>query len=251
MPAMAIDGAEITSRVLAERPRIFSAAEALRGALNLGADLLLPPVCIFHRSSALLKARRASALRYRRAFTFGRGNRRSASLRPGVGFGALFLDHARPDPELQIWGRHEGVPLFGRWMAAAGAELLAGADVIVPVPLYRSRLWSRRFNQSAMLAQEVGKLAGVPVDCFLLARVKRTQAQVGLTAAQRRKNVAGAFRLTAAKGALREKRIVVVDDVITTGATAEACARVLKRAGAARVDILALARAVEPSALLL
>src|SRR4029079_1277982 len=92
--------------------------------------------------------------------------------------------------------RHEGVPLFGRWMAAAGAELLAGADVIVPVPLYRSRLWSRRFNQSAMLAQEVGKLAGVPVDCFLLARVKRTQAQVGLTAAQRRKNVAGAFRAT-------------------------------------------------------
>ena len=144
--------------------------------------------------------------------------------------------------------RHEGVPLFGRWMAAAGAELLAGADVIVPVPLYRSRLWSRRFNQSAMLAQEVGKLTGVPVDCFLLARVKRTQAQVGLTAAQRRKNVAGAFRVTAAKGALREKRIVVVDDVITTGATAEACARVLKRAGAARVDILALARAVEPSA---
>jgi len=143
------------------------------------------------------------------------------------------------------------VTLFGRWMAAAGAELLAGADVIVPVPLYRSRLWSRRFNQSAMLAQEVGKLAGVPVDCFLLARVKRTQAQVGLTAAQRRKNVAGAFRLTAAKGALRQKRIVVVDDVITTGATAEACARVLKRAGAARVDILALARAVEPSALLL
>jgi predicted amidophosphoribosyltransferase len=92
-------------------------------------------------------------------------------------------------------------------MAAAGAELLAGADVIV---------WSRRFNRSAMLAQEVGKLAGVPVECFLLARVKRTQAQVGLTAAQRRKNVAGAFRVTAAKGALREKRIVVVDDVITT-----------------------------------
>ena len=146
--------------------------------------------------------------------------------------------------------RHEGVPLFGRWMATAGAELLADADVILPVPLYRSRLWSRRFNQSAMLAQAVGHLTGVPVDCFLLARVKRTHAQVGLTAAQRRKNVAGAFRVTAAR-ALCGKRIVVVDDVITTGATAEACARVLKRAGAARVDILALARAVEPSAMLL
>ena len=65
--------------------------------------------------------------------------------------------------------RHEGVPLFGRWMATAGAELLADADVILPVPLYRSRLWSRRFNQSAMLAQAVGHLTGVAVDCFLLA----------------------------------------------------------------------------------
>ena len=135
-------------------------------------------------------------------------------------------------------------------MATAGAELLADADVILPVPLYRSRLWSRRFNQSAMLAHAVGHLTGVPVDCFLLARVKRTHAQVGLTAAQRRKNVSGAFRVTAAKGrvagqAHRRGR------VITTGATAEACARVLKRAGAARVDILALARAVEPSAMLL
>jgi ComF family protein len=146
--------------------------------------------------------------------------------------------------------RHEGVPLFGRWMASAGAELLADADMIVPVPLYHSRLWSRRFNQSAMIAQELGKLTGVPIDCFMLAMVKRTPSQVGLTAAQRRKNVAGAFRVTAAKGALR-KRVVVVDDVITTGVTAEACARVLKRAGASRVDILALARAVEPSAMLL
>ena len=77
--------------------------------------------------------------------------------------------------------RHEGLPLFGRWLASAGAELLADADLIVPVPLYRARLWSRRFNQSALLAQEVGKLCGVPVDCFLLARVKRTESQVGLT----------------------------------------------------------------------
>jgi predicted amidophosphoribosyltransferase len=68
-------------------------------------------------------------------------------------------------------------------MASAGAELLAYVDIIVPVPLYRSRLWSRRFNQSAMLAQEVGKLTGVPVDCFVLAGVKRTPSQVGLRGA--------------------------------------------------------------------
>jgi predicted amidophosphoribosyltransferase len=102
-----------------------------------------------------------------------------------------------------------------------------------------------------MLAHAVGGLSGVAVACFLLARTKRTPSQVGLTAAQRRKNVAGAFRVTAKRGQLRGKRIIVVDDVITTGATAEACARVLKRAGAARVDILALARAVEPSSMLL
>jgi ComF family protein len=147
--------------------------------------------------------------------------------------------------------RHEGVAVFGRWMATAGAELLAEADVIVPVPLYRSRLWSRRFNQSAMLARAVSRLSGVPVDYLLLARVKRTPSQVGLTAAQRRRNVAGAFRVLAPRPRIVGKRLVVVDDVITTGATADACARMLKRAGAARVDVLALARAVEPSAFLL
>jgi predicted amidophosphoribosyltransferase len=91
----------------------------------------------------------------------------------------------------------------------------------------------------------------VPVNCFLLARVKRTPSQAGPSAAQRRKNVAGAFRVTAARGQLRGKPIIVVDDVITTGAKAEACARVLKRAAAVRVDVLALARAVEPLVMLL
>jgi ComF family protein len=147
--------------------------------------------------------------------------------------------------------RQEGVALFGRWLVGAGAKLLADADLIVPVPLYRARFWSRRFNQSAMLAHEVGKNAGVPVDCFLLARVKRTEAQVGLSAAQRRKNVAGAFRVTKDRASLRGKRVLLIDDVITTGATAEACAKTLKRAGAGHVDVLALARAVEPAAFLL
>jgi predicted amidophosphoribosyltransferase len=89
--------------------------------------------------------------------------------------------------------RHEGLPLFGRWLKKAGAELLADADLIVPVPLYSWRLWSRRFNQSAMLAREVGRLARVPVDCFALARVRRTVSQVGLSPDQRRRNVAGAL----------------------------------------------------------
>jgi predicted amidophosphoribosyltransferase len=125
--------------------------------------------------------------------------------------------------------RHEGPPLFGRWLATAGAELPADADLIVPVSLYRSRLWSRRFNRR---------------PC------SRTPSQIGHTAAQRRRNVAGAFRVTAAREPIRGGRIVVVDDAITAGATADACARTLKRTGAARVDVLALARAVEPPAFL-
>jgi ComF family protein len=148
--------------------------------------------------------------------------------------------------------RHEGLPLFARWLASAGSELLADADLIMPVPLYPSRLWSRRFNQSAMLAHAVAKLTGLPVDCFTLLRVRRTANQVGLTAKQRRRNVAGAFRAAKSRRELlRGRRIVIIDDVITTGATADACARALKRAGAARVDILALARAVEPTSLML
>ena len=140
--------------------------------------------------------------------------------------------------------RHEGLPLFGRWLSRAGAELLADADVIVPVPLYASRLWWRRFNQSAMLAQEVARLTGVPADCFTLRRVRRTASQVGLTADQRRRNVRGAFKIERARrDRIKGRNVVVVDDVITTGATAEACARALKRDGAAR--------AVDPAALVL
>lgn len=148
--------------------------------------------------------------------------------------------------------RHEGLPLFARWLSKAGAELLVDADLIVPVPLYPLRLWWRRFNQSAMLAAALSGLCGVPADCFLLRRVRRTASQVGLTADQRRRNVAGAFKVDKLRaGLVRGKKIVVVDDVITSGATAEACARALKRSKAARVDVLALARVVEPTAIVL
>ena len=146
----------------------------------------------------------------------------------------------------------EGLGLFARWLAQAGSELLSDADLIVPVPLYRSRLWRRRFNQSAMLARRLSQGTGVAADCFVLTWVRRTVPQVGLSAEQRKRNVAGAFKIEPSRaGMVRDQRIVVVDDVITTGATTETCARVLKRAKAARVDVLALARAVEPTAFVL
>jgi predicted amidophosphoribosyltransferase len=101
--------------------------------------------------------------------------------------------------------RHEGLPLFARWLRKAGTELLADADLIVPVPLYPARLWWRRFNQSAMLAQAVGRLTFHPVDCFVLKRVRRTASQVGLTADQRRRNIRGPSRsIGRAEAASRE-----------------------------------------------
>lgn len=136
------------------------------------------------------------------------------------------------------------VPL-GRWMARAGAELLTEADLLVPVPLHRKRLFSRRFNQAAALAQEISQLSGVPFDPLALLRVKPTTPQVGLTRSQRADNVQGAFRVSQlGREAVRGRRVVLVDDVMTSGATANASARILLRAGATRVDIVVFARVV-------
>lgn len=138
--------------------------------------------------------------------------------------------------------RHDGRALYGRWLAEAGQELLAGADVVIPVPLSRLRLLARRYNQSAILAREVADRTGVPLDLHLLSRARFNRPQVGLTRDQRRRNLAGAFVVPRRRQpGLEGRNVLLVDDVITTGATAEACARALKRAGAARVDVLALA----------
>jgi ComF family protein len=135
---------------------------------------------------------------------------------------------------------------MGGMMTRAGAELLDEADVIVPVPLHRWRLWRRRFNQAMALARTVSEESGVICDPFLLARVKRTRRQVGLTKAQRQENLQGAFRVPPeAKARLKRKRVLLIDDVLTTGSTANAASRALLRAGAASVDILAFARVVQ------
>jgi len=142
--------------------------------------------------------------------------------------------------------RHEAVPLFTRWMSDAGRGLIAAADVIAPVPLHPWRLLRRRFNQSAVLASRVARAHGRPV-ALGLKRVRYTKQQVGLAFGARRANVEGAFRVTPRQAAaFAGRRVLLIDDVITTGATVEACAIALKEAGASAVDVLAVARVTDP-----
>lgn len=135
---------------------------------------------------------------------------------------------------------------LGAMMGRAGADVLEGAQALVPVPLHGLRLFRRRFNQSSALAQGVAKVAGVPVRLGLLERSRRTPPQVGLDRAARLRNVAGAFRVPeAARAEVAGRALVLVDDVLTTGATLDACAKALLRAGATRVDVLVFARVVD------
>jgi ComF family protein len=132
------------------------------------------------------------------------------------------------------------------------APLVAEADcerVLIPVPLHRTRLWMRGFNQSALVARELSRRLHIASDPLALRRVRRTPPLKGMSPQQRRKTVAGAFRIFD-KDAVAGKTVILVDDVLTTGSTAEACARTLKRAGAARVELVSWARVVRPSQLM-
>jgi ComF family protein len=136
-------------------------------------------------------------------------------------------------------------PMMGQWMARAGRELLMDADALVPVPLHWRRLWARRFNQSASLAGVISALTDVPVIHDGLKRVRATPQQVGKSKVERADNVQGAFRVVPEHGSsIFGRRLILVDDVLTSGATADACARALLRAGASHVDVLIFARVV-------
>ena len=138
--------------------------------------------------------------------------------------------------------RLEGVPAFARWMARAGADLLSPESVLVPVPLHRWRLWSRRYNQAALLAQSLGRHTGLPVDVLSLIRHRRTPPQGRLGRSERAANVRGAFTVTGSK--LAGRPVVLVDDVMTTGITLAECTSALLQAGAKSVDVLTLGRVV-------
>ncbi len=155
----------------------------------------------------------------------------------------LKLKHAdRPD-----LGR-----LFARWLSRAAAELIAEAELIVPVPLHRSRLFARRYNQAAEIARPLSRMAHVRYGPDLLLRRRDTGTQGAKSGRARRLNVRGAFVVPdRARTSIEARRVLLVDDVLTTGATAEACAKALQAAGARAVDLAVVARVREAADLLI
>ncbi len=144
--------------------------------------------------------------------------------------------------------RTDATPSFARWLLRAGADLLDANDTIVPVPLHWTRLFARRYNQAALLGRQVARVSGLPFAPEILVRTRRTASQGHLRAPQRRDNVRGAFAVPQVqRDRIEGQRVLLIDDVITTGATISACTRALTAAGAASVDVLALARVARPA----
>ena len=140
---------------------------------------------------------------------------------------------------------------LARTMARYMAPLVRSEDgdaILVPVPLHWSRLWQRGFNQSALVAAELARRTGLRSEPRLLKRTKRTPALKGMSLSQRKRTVSGAFAVSR-EADLDGRTVVLVDDVLTTGSTADACAKALERAGARRVELVSWARVVRPTQL--
>ncbi len=145
--------------------------------------------------------------------------------------------------QMKYYDRPDLAETMAKAMVRASQPLLSDCSLILPVPLYRWRLWRRRFNQAALLAARISGLTGIPHDPFVLERVKATRQQVGLSATQRAENVRGAFRVPEAMHVrIAGRGVLLVDDVYTSGATVKAATRALLRSGAAAVDVLTFAR---------
>mgnify|MGYP006269418207 CR=1 FL=1 len=148
---------------------------------------------------------------------------------------------------LKFQDTQEAGLLMARMMARAGRRLLAEADALVPIPLHPFRLWTRRFNQASYLAERLSRASGREFLPLALKRRRMTRPQVGLDASARRRNVDGAFSVDPSwQPAIDGRRILLIDDVRTTGATATACVKALRGAGASQVDLLTFALVINP-----
>lgn len=240
---------------------------AVRGLPGFAADLVLPPSCPGCRAavadSGALCPRCWSEMRfiepplcpvYGTPFPhdFGAGSVSAEALADPPPFrraraAAIYSDVARRlVHQLKYHDRPDMAQAMAGAMRRAGRELLADCALIVPVPLYRWRLWQRRFNQASILAARLSELSGIPHDPLALERVRSTRRQVGLTALQRQENVRRAFLVPEAMaGRIAGAAILLVDDVYTSGATAKAATRALLRAKAGSVDVLTFARVTQ------
>lgn len=154
---------------------------------------------------------------------------------------------ARPILALKHGDRTDVVPAFAQWMRRGGHALIEKADFLVPVPLHWTRLFHRRYNQAALLAQAISRISHKSVLPQALLRRRRTQSQGHKSRRQRQENIRNAFAVNAKfSHQIQNSHLLLIDDVMTTGATVTACAKTLKRAGAAEVDVLTLARIVRP-----
>jgi ComF family protein len=242
----------------------WPAGGGLRRLPRFAADLILPPTCPGCRAavadSEALCSRCWAAVRFIEpplcpvygtpfAYQLGEDIVSAEALADPPPFrraraAAIYGDIARSlVHHLKYHDRPELAQVMAIAMGRAGRTLIADCALIVPVPLYRWRLWQRRFNQAAALVACLASLSGLPHDPLVLQRVKPTRRQVGLSAAQREENVRGAFRVPdSMRARIAAQPVLLVDDVYTSGATAKAATRALLRAGAAAVDVLTFAR---------
>jgi ComF family protein len=257
---------------IAEKPALFQPLKAgLARLWQTTVDVVTPPLCLacrapVTRGAALcldcwqqqhfIEEPVCDALGTPFAYDEGEGALSPAAIAEppawNKGRAAVAFDEA--SKHLVHMLKYQDTPEAGhamaRMMAGAGRSVLAEADYLVPVPLHKRRLWQRRFNQAALLAFEISRISGKPCKTEMLVREKPTRQQVGLSANDRRKNVGRAFAVPAEQQAfVHGKTIVLIDDVRTTGATANACASALKSAGAAKIHLLTFALVLEPTRL--